>query len=96
MFVPYMQPVQWASLFLSVVLIVLVLWVMQTRKYKQFEYLPWLIWFVHTAVYYSALAMRWETMAGHYGDWGSVLRLHGYLTIGYHLVYKLVQHYAIR
>ena len=88
--------VQWTSLFLSFVLIILVLWVMQTRNAKRCEYFPWLIWFIHTAVYYTALSMTWHVMIGHYQDWGAVLRLHGYLTIGYHLVYKLVQHYAIR
>lgn len=95
MYIPAMTPVQWFSFVLSAVLIGLAFTVMRIKARKEFEYLPWLLWFVHTFVFYGALAVRFEPMAGHFGDWGSVLRLHGYLTIGYHLVYKVLQHHAI-
>lgn len=95
-YIPPMQPVQWVSLVLSVVLIILCVWVMRLKVGKELEYLPWMIWFVHTLLFYTALSVRFAPMMGQYGDWGSILRLHGYLTICYHLAYKVIQHYAIK
>ena len=96
MSIPAMTLVQYFSMGTSAVLIFLCLWVMHIRHEKFYEYLPWLIWFIHTLVFYSALLMRWEVMAGSYGAWGQILRLHGYLTISYHFIYKALQHYAVR
>ena len=91
-----LTPVQLVSFVLSFVLIGLAIYVMRIKPGKDLEYLPWLIWFVHTSLFYGLLAIRFEPVLGSFTEWGAILRLHGYLTIGYHLVYKVVQHYDNR
>ena len=69
---------------------------MRIKPNKKQEYLPWLFWFVHTFIFYMVYTFHPDISRDVYNVWGSILRLHGYLTIGYHLVYKLVQHYDRR
>lgn len=80
------EPIQWVSLAVVLVIIVLVgLQIQQRRKNTEWLWLvPVLVWMLHALLFYSVLMIdRYGVVRIDvtYTTWSSILRLHGFVTV---------------